>query len=212
MGQLSDNGDWWWNGREWTPSHLSPDRLWNWDGHAWQSVDHTAPAAATAVSSQPVATLTHDAVVGEPRPEPDELDDPHFGEGELPSHVASLPTKPSVQLSFVAIGWGWVARRVVRWHLSRFAELQSVAVVPPKGWDEEKDDPTRPGPLPDLAMRDFFGRCMRIEVGQMTQGARKELLAQLPMSAHVTPAAELFLEEGRLPGKWGQRLAATGPR
>jgi hypothetical protein len=130
----------------------------------------------------------------------------------MPDYVDALPGRASLQLGFVAIGWGWVARRVVRWHVMTVPEIQSVAVVPPLQWDEDELVATRPGPLPDLALRDFFGRCLRIETGQMVSAARKDLLSQVPMSAHVTPVATTYLEEGTLPGKWGQRLASFGPR
>jgi hypothetical protein len=143
---------------------------------------------------------------------PKEIDDPRFGDGDLPAHVGKLPNKATVQLAFVAIGWGWVARRVVRWHVLQIRELQSVAVVPPQHWDETEMSVVGPGPLPDLAMRDFFGHVLRVEVAQMTSAARKDLLSQVPMSAHVTPAAEMFLEDGMLPGMWGARLESFGPR
>jgi hypothetical protein len=212
VGQLSDNGQWWWDGTRWVPARLSPDRRWHWDGSRWHQVQ------PTAVASGGVATLTTEATdngleVGEaPVLAPREIDDPRFGDGDLPAHVAKLPTHATVQLAFVAIGWGWVARRVVRWHVLQIRELQSVAIVPPQHWDEHEMSVSGPGPLPDLAMRDFFGHVLRVEVAQMTSAARKDLLSQVPMSAHVTPAAEMFLEDGMLPGMWGARLKSFGPR
>jgi hypothetical protein len=199
MGQLSDDRQWWWDGGRWTPACLSPDNQWHWDGTAWQRVDHKRPAHA----------LRGELGVSQARLE---LDPPRFGAGEMPAHLETLPGKASVQLGFVAIGWGWVARRVVRWHLMPIPEIQAVAVVPPLLWDGEEVVASRPGPLPDLALRDFFGRCLRIEASQLTSPARKELLSQVPMAAHMTPIATTFLEEGTLPGKWGQRLASFGPR
>lgn len=174
-------------------------------------------AAAAAGGAVATATISEAADNGldmgdAPLLAPKEIDDPRFGEGDLPAHVAKLPTHATVQLAFVAIGWGWVARRVVRWHVLQIRELQSVAVVPPQHWDEHEMSASGPGPLPDLAMRDFFGHVLRVEVAQMTSAARKDLLSQIPMSAHVTPAAEMFLEDGLLPGMWGARLASFGPR
>lgn len=208
MGQLSDDGQWWWDGVRWAPACLSTDKQWHWDGTAWQRVDVTRP-----VTVGPPAGAIPTPSGGAPTPEgPLELDPTRLGVGEMPPHVAALPGRPAIQLGFVAIGWGWVARRVVRWHLLSVPEIQSVAVVPPAGWEENDLVASRPGPLPDLALRDFFGRCLRVETPQLIPAARKELLSQLPMGAHVTPLATTFLEEGTLPGKWGQRLASFGPR
>lgn len=219
VGQLSDNGQWWWDGTRWVPARLSPDRRWHWDGSSWHQVrpdrvgeTETETAGTVGVAVETPARVEADGAHETLVLAPTEIDDPRFGDGDLPAHVAKLPTKATVQLSFVAIGWGWVARRVVRWHVLQIRELQSVAVVPPLHWDENEMTVAGPGPLPDLALRDFFGHVLRIEVAQMNSAARKDLLSQVPMSAHVTAAAEMFLEDGTLPGMWGARLESFGPR
>ncbi len=140
-----------------------------------------------------------------------ELDDRRFALGKAPDAVGQLPGEAIVRLAYVAIGWGWVARRVVRWHVCHFDQVQSVALVAPAEAGEPGGTNPSAAPLPQLVLRDFFGRVLRIEVLQMSPLARKELLSQVPMSATVTPAAELFLEHGELPGEWGRVLDTLGP-
>jgi hypothetical protein len=135
-----------------------------------------------------------------------ELDDRRFAVGKSFDAVGRLPGEAVVRLAYVAIGWGWVARRVVRWHMCRFEHVQSVALVCPADPDDCGGTHPMSAPLPELVVRDYFGRMLRIEVVEMSPLARKELLSQVPMSATVTPAAELFLEHGELPGEWSRLL------
>ncbi|MGP8059678.1 MAG: hypothetical protein ACLP9C_08590 [Acidimicrobiales bacterium] len=209
MPQLSHDGHWFWDGHEWQPARLSADGKWHWDGGRWLPVPPLRQAPSPAPPARAVgATGSAEG----PDPETVELDDRRFAEGKAPDAVGQLPSEAIVRLAYVAIGWGWVARRVVRWHVCRFEHVQSVALVAPN----EPGDPggTHPmaGSLPQLVLRDFFGRVLRIEVLQMSPLARKELFSQVPMSAVVTPAADLFLEHGELPGEWNRMLEKLGPR
>jgi hypothetical protein len=48
--ELSDDGNWWWNGRRWV-SATTADSLWRWDGDSWQataSLRDKAPAGVAA--------------------------------------------------------------------------------------------------------------------------------------------------------------------
>jgi hypothetical protein len=202
MGQLSEDGRWWWNGSQWTPAQLSPDGAWHWDGAQWCAVPGAAAATAagTSAATSAAANGTNAGVIG--------LDEARLGEGPRPI-AGHLPDKPIIRLAYVAIGWGWVARRVIRWHVVTFPQIQSVALVPPES--QNVVGAGHPGAgLPELAIRTFMGEVLRIEVPEMNPLARKELLSQVPMSASVTAAAEMFLETGKLPGDWGRRMEAMG--
>ena len=45
-GRFSDDGKWWWDGRQWSAT-LSEDGRWRWDGEKWQPTDATMPAMAS---------------------------------------------------------------------------------------------------------------------------------------------------------------------
>jgi|GEM_PF-4538571 len=217
MAQLSPDGQWFWDGKEWQPARLSPDGRWHWDGAQWIPVPPQLPAAPPATPQTPPTPVTSSAPIPsasapapEPGPAPVELDDRRFAEGKAPPAVGQLPGGAIVRLPYVAIGWGWVARRVVRWHVCKFEQVQVVAVVASNDPDEPAGNHPMVESLPQLVLRDFFGRVLRIEVLQMSPLARKELLSQIPMSATVTPAAERFLEGGELPGEWSRRLEILG--
>jgi len=203
MAQLSDDGHWFWDGSEWQAARLSPDGKWHWDGGRWLPVPPRPSAAAGPDTAGPPAGRDDHPGV--------ELDDRRFALGKAPDAVGQLPGEAIVRLAYVAIGWGWVARRVVRWHVCQFDHVQSVALVAPAEAGEPGGTNPSAAPLPQLVLRDFFGRVLRIEILQMSPLARKELLSQVPMSATVTPAAELFLEHGELPGEWGRVLDTLGP-
>jgi len=210
MGQLSDDGRWWWNGSQWTPASLSPDGVWHWDGSQWCAVRLAGEPATPAAEATDAVTSPFAVGAAAQRSASDDigLDAVRLGEGPRPT-PGHLPDKPIVRLAYVAIGWGWVARRAIRWHVVTFPQIQSVALVPPES--HQTADAGHPGAgLPELAIRTFMGEVLRIEVPEMNPLARKELLSQVPMSASVTPAAELFLETGRLPGEWGKRMETMG--
>lgn len=208
MGHYSEDGLWWWDGSRWLPT---PPPGW-----PPQDTVGTGTGGATRVTGATPATEAELFATGDqpvaPADDLELLDPPRLAAGDLPNHVAHVPGKPTTQLPTVAVGWGWVARRVVRWHLLHFHEIQTVALVPSLRWTGEAEGGDARDALPDLALRTFMGRTIRIEAAQMTSAARKDLLSQLPMSAHVTPLAEAFLEEGQLPGVWQQRLESFGPR
>jgi len=74
-----------------------------------------------------------------------------------PSARASTPwagcrARPSCGWPMWAIGWGWVARRVVRWHMCRFEHVQSVALVCARRPTRTTAGATHPmsAPLPEL--------------------------------------------------------------
>ncbi len=206
MNRLSIDGRWWWDGTQWVVAFLSPDGQWHWDGRQWLSVrDGRAPASSGIAATE----QAHERLIP---PAEIELDEGRFGEGKLPPGVSHLPGEPVVRLAFVAIGTGWIARRVIKWHPITFPQVHSVALVaPPEGPTPGSSHPNAAA-LPEVVLRTFMGHVLRIEVLEMTPLARKELLSQVPLSTHVTTAAELFLETGMLPGEWGERMAAVATR
>jgi hypothetical protein len=203
MGQLSGDGRWWWDGSEWRTVQTSSGLSWFWDGTAWQPVPRDAQAARHGSPGG------RERTEGSPAPLA-ELDDARFGEGKLPTHVLRLPGKPTTQLSYVAIGSGWVARRIVQWHPLVFPEIQAAALVAPER--KSAIGGSTAGSLPELALQSYFGKALRIEVAQMTESARKDILTQLPAAAYVTELAEEYLEDAKLPSGWGERLTALGVR
>lgn len=60
VGQVSEDGQWKWDGSEWVPvpasdqvCELSEDGLWQWNGAEWLPVSGTQPAAAVTVAADP---------------------------------------------------------------------------------------------------------------------------------------------------------------
>ena len=104
MPQLSPDGHWFWDGREWQPARLSPDGRWHWDGGRWLPV----PVQPAPNQGGPPAPTGPAPAAGPAAPP---LDDRRFAEGRSPDAVGQLPGPAVIRLTHVAIGWGWVARR-----------------------------------------------------------------------------------------------------
>jgi len=130
---------------------LSSDERWNWDGRQWRSVPRPLDPPAKAKPLAPPIRLVgcHQLI---------DLDEASFGRGRLPSAVVHLPGEAVVRLAFVAIGSGWVARRVVKWHPITFSEVHTVALVAPsEGPAPGPPTPTRP-PSPRPCSAPAWGR------------------------------------------------------
>lgn len=145
------------------------------------------------------------------RPSASQLDDAGMATGNEPE-AAPLPGGHVATTQRVAVGAGWVALYHRGWRVLPIREIATAAVVPPsqlrelvlmRGW-------TAQGPY--LALRTITGRVLRVDWHDLTPATRTALREQLPATTSLTMAADRFLSDGVLPGRWGRPWQVYGFR
>jgi len=106
----------------------------------------------------------------------------------------------------VAVGQGWIRKHLfLRWRVYDIGKTNFVLVTPPNTvvhfmWRFFSHMLMKPAP--GLMLIGLDGERLWVKVDDLGPEQRREIADQLPRTARITPAAQLFLATGEIRGPW----------